>query len=280
MSYKKKTDEFQSNDHSTKEESTSSSPVETSLHDFDFRLICEYFTSLQRQGPGSIEVTLQALSFVDKLTNTSRIADLGCGTGGQTMNLAQNAPGQITGLDLFPDFIRLFNRDAERLGLSDRVKGLVGSMDKLPFEPEELDLIWSEGAIYNIGFEKGLNQWKQYLKKGGYIAVSEATWFTDERPAEINNFWMAHYPEIDTLPNKIIQMQKAGYLPVATFILPEVCWIEHFYALQPQAQAMFLHKYAGNKTVEKFIAGQRYERELYDKYKEFYGYAFYIGKKI
>ena len=29
-------------------------------------------------------------------------------------------------------------------------------MDALPFENEELDLIWSEGAIYNIGFEKGV----------------------------------------------------------------------------------------------------------------------------
>jgi ubiquinone/menaquinone biosynthesis C-methylase UbiE len=70
------------------------------------------------------------------------------------------------------------------------VKGIVGSMDNLPFQSEELDLIWSEGAIYNIGFERGLNEWRRYLKPGGYIAVSESSWFTDERPAEINDFWV------------------------------------------------------------------------------------------
>lgn len=80
------------------------------------------------------------------------------------MTLAQRAPGQVTGLDLFPDFIRIFNRNARALGLSDRVKGIVGSMDDLPFGKESLDLIWSEGAIYNIGFERGLKEWRDYLK--------------------------------------------------------------------------------------------------------------------
>ena len=96
------------------------------IHEFDFNLICEYFSNVERQGPGSPEVTVRALGFIDGLTPQSRIADLGCGTGGQTMTLAQRAPGQVTGLDLFPDFIRIFNRNARALGLSDRVKGIVG----------------------------------------------------------------------------------------------------------------------------------------------------------
>ena len=244
-------------------------------------LICEYFSSVERQGPGSSEITIKALSFIDNLTDDSRIADLGCGTGGQTMILAQNAPGQITGLDLFPDFINLFNRNAQRLDLQDRVKGIIGSMtEELPFGREALDLIWSEGAIYNIGFERGLNEWRKYLKTGGYIAASEATWFTDERPDEITDFWMLHYPGIDTIPNKVAQMQKAGYIPVATFIVPEYCWTEHFFAPAAKAQKAFLDKYPGNKTVEELIAGQRHEEQLYNKYKAFYGYVFYIGKKI
>lgn len=113
---------------------------------------------MERQGPGSPEVTTRALSFIDNLTDKSLIADIGCGTGGQTMVLAQHAPGSITGIDLFPGFVDIFNRDAGRLGLQDRVKGIVGSMDNLPFREEELDLIWSEGAIYNIGFEREIGR--------------------------------------------------------------------------------------------------------------------------
>ena len=251
-----------------------------SIHEFNFNLICEYYSGLERQGPGSPEVTIKALSFIDNLTNESRIADIGCGTGGQTMVLAQHAPGQITGIDLFPAFIDLFNFNAGKLNFQDRIKGVVGSMEKLPFQNEELDLIWSEGAIYNIGFDRGLNEWHKLIKTGGYVAVSEASWFTKERPAEIDEFWQDAYPEIDTIPNKVIQMQKAGYIPVATFILPEKCWTEHFYAPQVSAQEAFLKKYAGNKTVEEFIASERHETQLYYKYREYYGYVFYIGKKI
>lgn len=251
------------------------------ISEFDLNLICEYFSQMERQGPGSPEITLKALNFIDNLTKESRIADIGCGTGGQTMVLAQNAPGQVTGLDLFPDFIRIFNDNAESLGLQNRVKGIVGSMEEeLPFEAASLDLIWSEGAIYNIGFERGLTEWKQYLKKGGYIAVSEASWFTDERPDAINDFWMKAEPGIDTIPNKVAQMQKAGYIPVSTFILPENCWIEHYFAPQAEARAKLLEKYANNEAVEKFLAFGRHEEELYHRYKEFYGYVFYIGKKI
>lgn len=251
-----------------------------SIHEFDFKLICEYFSSIERQGPGSTEVTVKALSFIENLTDKSKIADIGCGTGGQTIVIANHSLGQITGIDLFPDFIDTFNANANKLDLQNRVNGIVGSMDNLPFQNEELDLIWSEGAIYNIGFERGINEWHKFIKKGGFIAVSEASWFTEERPEEIDKFWKDAYPEIDTISNKVAQMQKAGYIPVSTFVLPENCWIEHFYIPQVSAQKEFLKKYAGNQTAEELVKNQRHEAELYYKYKDFYGYVFYIGKKI
>jgi len=246
---------------------------------FDVNLICDFFLNTERQGPGSPEVTLKALSFIDNLTDKSLIADLGCGTGSQTMILAQHAPGKITGIDFFPGFIERFNKNAEKLNLQNRVKGIVGSMDDLSFEKDSLDLIWSEGAIYNIGFERGLKEWRNYLKPGGYLAVSESVWFTDQRPAEIHDFWMSAYTEIDTVPNKVAQIQKAGYIPVATFILPENCWIEHYFTPQAKAEEIFRRKHAGSRIVEELITSNHREAELYSKYKAYYGYAFFICKK-
>lgn len=250
------------------------------IHEFDLSIIIDYFSSIERQGPGSPEITIKALSFIDGLTETSKIADIGCGTGGQTRVLAQNTKGQITGIDFCTDFVRLFNQNALNQNLQDRVKGVVGNMENLPFQEEELDLIWSEGSIYNIGFERGLNEWRKFLKQGGYIAVTENTWFTEERPGEIQDFWQKAYPEIDTIPNKVAQMQKAGFIPVATFVVPETCWTDYYHFQNPKMQESFLEKYKGNKTAEEFVAYQRYEAELFDKYKAYYGYVFYIGKRI
>jgi len=251
-----------------------------SIHEFNFDLICEYFSAIERQGPGSPEMTLKALGFIDNLNAGSRIADLGCGTGGQTMTLAQNTSGSITGIDLFPAFIDPFNANARSLGLDDRVKGIAGSMDDIPFEEGELDLIWSEGAIYNIGFEKGLRYWHKFLKPGGFVAVTEASWFTEERPEEIETFWHDAYPAIDTIPRKLDVLQKAGYIPVACFILPENCWTEHYYKPQAKAREVFLEKHRGNTMAEELVENERREAVLYDRYREYYGYVFYIGRKI
>ena len=250
------------------------------IHDFDFDLITEYYSNFKRQGPGSSEMTIKALDFIDNLSQKSKIVDIGCGTGGQTMILGENTIGDIRGIDISPEFINIFNNNAKKQNLQDRVKGIVGSMDNLPFEMEEFDLIWSEGAIYNIGFERGLKEWSKYLKKGGFIAVTEASWFTDRRPQEIEKFWEDVYPGITTISNCVSTLEKTGYVPVSIFVLPEYCWTDNFFTPQVSVQEDFLKKYNGNETIEKYVEMERHEAKMYQKYKEFYGYVFYIGKKI
>jgi len=253
---------------------------EITIHEIDFALINEFFTELERQGPGSAEETVRALSFIGNISNKTKIADLGCGTGFQTMVLAQNTEATITALDLFAGSIDKLNAKAERHGLQDRVKGIVGSMDDMQFGDEEFDIIWSEGAIGNIGFEKGLAHWKRFLKKDGYVAVTYESWFTDDRPAEIEKWWTEAVPEISTIAHNISIMQKTGYIPVAAFVLPETCWTDNYFIPQKARQEEFLKKHPGNKTAENMVEFLRREAELYSKYKQFYGYVFYIAQKI
>ena len=140
-------------------------------------LLLEAHVGLERQGPGSRETVERALSFLGDLSRFESIADLGCGTGGQTLVLAEYLSGNIVGLDMFPEFVRELDKKALRRGLSERLKGVVGKMEELPFEKNSLDLIWSEGAIDNIGFEKGL------------IAVTCPSWLTSVHPEEAEKFW-------------------------------------------------------------------------------------------
>ncbi len=249
------------------------------VHDFEYSLICEYFSYMDRQGPGSSAVTKLAMQFVPGIESFSEIADIGCGTGGQTLTLAQGTTGKITAIDLYPTFIEMLNERMASHGFDSRVKGEVCSMEQLPFEASSLDLIWCEGAIYNLGFERGLREWHPFLKTGGYIAISESSWFSDVRPQEIHDFWMNAYTEIDTIPNQISTVYRAGYLPVGFFTFPESCWIDEYFELKKHAEAGMLAKYADDKIVHDLIVSERFEETLYRKYKAYYGYSFFIAQK-
>ena len=233
-------------------------------------MLIETHIGLERQGPGSPEMTSKALGFLDDQSQIFRTVDMGCGTGGQTMVLAQNIPGDIIGVDLCPGFIDVFNDNAKKLKLEERVKGIVASMDDLSFQKEGFDLVWSEGAIDNIGFEKGVAYWNRFLKTNGYIAVTCATWLTDERPNEIELFWANAGCRLDTIEKNISIIKRAGYSFVAAFVLPEICWTENYFAPREEPERVFLRKHAGNKAIESFIDNESHKVELYSKYKQHY----------
>ena len=249
------------------------------IYEFDLDIIHDYFSNTERQGPGSPEITLKALSFIDGLTEKSKIADIGCGTGGQTMVLAQNTASEIIGVELCSDYVKQFNQNTQNQNLQDRVKGVVGNMKNLPFQEEELDLIWSEGAIYNIGFENGLIKWKNYLKVGGYLAVSEITWITQSRPKEIEDIWKKEYSEVDIASNKIKQLEKNGYTLIGYFYLSQDSWIENYYKPMEARFETFLKRNNNSELARKVVEDNKAEIDLYQKYKDYYSYGFYIARK-
>jgi ubiquinone/menaquinone biosynthesis C-methylase UbiE len=133
----------------------------------EIELIIDFHKNSERQGPGSEKDTLRALGLLSLPNDQNlKVADIGCGSGGQTISLAKNLNGQIIAVDLFPGFLNELKIKSQKLGLTDKIVTLEKSMHDLPFYKDEFDLIWSEGAIYNMGFENGLEKWKDYLKVG------------------------------------------------------------------------------------------------------------------
>ena len=243
-------------------------------------LLLEAHIGLDRQGPGSPESTKKALGFLGALEKFEQIADLGCGTGGQTLLLAENLPGTVTGLDLFPDFIDQLSKRAKNRGLGDRVKGVVGNMESLPFPRNSFDLIWSEGAIDNIGFEKGLRHWHDFLRQDGYLAVSCPSWLTKEHPAVVEQFWSDAGSHLDPVEKNIEIMQDSGYKFIAAFALPENCWTENYFSPREAAIQKLADKYPRSETMQEYAQINRREVELFLQYKQHYGYVFYIGQAI
>ncbi|MEO1258692.1 MAG: class I SAM-dependent methyltransferase [Bacteroidota bacterium] len=246
----------------------------------EIELIIDLHKNSERQGPGSREETLKALNFMD-LPNSRelKVADIGCGSGGQTLILAQQINGQITAVDLFPDFLSELNLRSKKSGLGRKIKTLHKSMNELPFHRDEFDIIWSEGAIYNIGFESGVRHWKDYLKTGGYLAVSDLTWITDDRPKEIEEFWTKEYPGVDTASNKIMILEKNGFTLAGYFYLNQDSWIENYYKPMESRFESFLIRNNNSALARKVMEEHRAEIDLYLKFKEYFSYGFYIARK-
>lgn len=246
----------------------------------ELELIIDLHKNSERQGPGSENDTLRALDLLSLPPDQIlKVADIGCGSGGQTISLAKNLNGQITAVDLFPEFLNELDEKSQNLGLTDRIVTLEKSMDDLPFKEGEFDLIWSEGAIYNIGFENGIKKWKDYLKIGGYLAVSEITWITQARPKEIEAFWKAEYQEVDTASNKIQQLENNGYSLVGYFYLSQDSWIEHYYKPMQARFDDFLKRNNNSKLARKVVEDNQAEIDLYEKFKDYYSYGFYMARK-
>ena len=245
----------------------------------DFALLIDFHRFNERQGPGSTKVTEKALGLTG-LGNRQdlKIADIGCGTGGQTLTLARKLDGHITAVDLFPEFLEELRLRAAKAGLEEKIKPLQASMDDLPQGKEEFDLIWSEGAIYLMGFEAGISYWKQFLKPGGILAVSDITWITSARPAELEEFWQSECPGIKETESKLDDLVLAGFTPLGHFILPEECWIDQYYLPLKQSYAAFLERQNNSPAARELVEEDRREYEMYLKYKAYYSYGFYVAR--
>lgn len=244
--------------------------------DMDFFL--KLYGDLPKQGPGSDASTLKALRAIPGHQDLETILDVGCGTGRHTMLLARNTPARITALEYIDQQIETLRRNVESAGLSDRIEIVKGSMDDLSFASSKYDLIWSESSIYNIGFERGLRCWKDYLKDGGSIAVSEAVWLVDDPEKEILDYWREQYPGIGTVDSKLRTIKDCGYETIDHFTLPKSDWLDDFYDILSPRLTEYDSKEVSAGALE-ILAESKLEIEMFERYSDQYGYAFFIMRK-
>lgn len=246
----------------------------------DLQLLMDLHKDGPRQGPGGdletcLAVTLSGL----RGTANLKIADIGCGTGASTLVLTRELDARVTAVDLHPEFLARLEHVARHAGVADRITTLSASMEALPFAEAAYDAIWSEGAIYNMGFAAGIAAWRKYLKPGGILAVSELTWLTSQRPEELQTHWQREYPEVDTASGKMAVLERLGFSPIGYFPLPEHCWLDNFYRPLQQRFSDFLNRHEASEAARLLVAAEENEISLYERYRSFVSYGYYIARK-
>lgn len=242
------------------------------------KLFFEIHSGNPREGPGSRESTERAFSAIPDLPDHPVILDIGFGPGAQTMDLVGISGGTIIALDFYPQYLHGMLREAERRHLLDRILAVRGDMNALPFEPNTFDLIWSEGAIYIMGFENGLRAWKRYLKPAGCIAVTDIAWLKENPPENVRSFFAEEVPGMTGIPERLAAIDRSGYRLLDHFILPEDAWWNYYTPIEKKLGIM-TEKYKDHPELRQVIEMEKTEISMYREYSDCYGYVFYIMQK-
>jgi len=237
------------------------------------------FSGLPRCGPGSDASTRRAFSLLPPLPRNPKVLDVGCGPGMQTLEVARLCGGgTVTAVDNHAPYLEELRRRADEAGLSEKIETVRADMAALPFPEESFDLVWSEGALYIMGFEKALSEMRRFLKPGGCLAASELTWLTASPSAGARAFIETEYPAAKDIAANRALFEKAGYEILGHFTLPIEDWWTHYYEPLSLRLDRFEREHAGVEEARALFAAVRREIAVFRSDPESYGYVFFVAR--
>ena len=239
----------------------------------------EVYEALPRQGPGNRDCAVKALRLCGGLPHSPVVLDLGCGVGGQTLHLADLTSGSIAAIDTHAPSIERLKETLAARGLLRRVQAQVGDMAHPEQPAESFDLIWSEGALYNIGIGNALRVCHGLLRPGGYLAFTDAIWRKENPPPEVKASFDLDYPTMGWLDDVVAAIQDCGLELVGHFTLPDEAWWDDFYTPMEARIAELRGKYANDAEASAILDQLAREPEMHRRYSDFYAYEFFVARR-
>lgn len=234
------------------------------------------FGGMEKLGPGSDADTLKVLGMLPKTVHNV-VVDAGCGTGRQTLALAHQLRTPVYAVDSHAPFLASLEKRAAKAGIGHLVQTLCMDMADIPNRFQEIDLLWSEGAAYNIGFPHALRTWRSAVRPGGFAVVSELSWLQDDVPDEVAQFFQTEYPDMRSVSANRSVAQEAGYRVIGTHTLPRTAWVEGYYdILKPRAEGLLNHC---DSAIRDFAAEMLEEIRIFDCAEDSYCYVFFMLQK-
>jgi ubiquinone/menaquinone biosynthesis C-methylase UbiE len=186
------------------------------------------------------------------------ILDIGCGTGVPTLELARLCDGDIIGVDIDQQSLDRLTAKIAQAGLTDRVKTLHCSMENMKFPDEQFDIIWAEGVIAHIGFQKGLIAWCRFIKPNGFLVVHD---------------------NIDNLTEKRTYIAQCGYRLIDSFIVPKDVWWNEYYCILEKQIKKLRKKYHTNLEAHALLDKEQHGVNEFKSNPAYHGSVFFIMQK-
>jgi SAM-dependent methyltransferase len=239
----------------------------------------ELYESLPRQGPGNRACAARALAFCRDLPPTPAVLDLGCGVGGQTLHLAELTSGPIVAVDSHAPSIERLRATVAVRGLADRIRPMVGDMAKPGLPPASVDLVWSEGALYNIGIENALRVCRGCCALA--VTSPSPTRYgagRTRRPRSKRASTWTTRPWAE-LPDVLATIDKSGFSLIGHFTLPDEAWWDDFYTPMKIRIEELRGKYADDDEALAVLDQLAQEPEMHQRYSDCYAYEFFVLRR-
>jgi SAM-dependent methyltransferase len=237
-----------------------------------------------RQGPGDSDFSRHILSHLPTLPLQPRIADLGCGSGAGALLLAQHYQSTVVAVDSAAVFIDELTARTKQLGLDRLIVPIQGDMAQLDRSVGVFDLLWSEGAIYHLGFEQGLKLWRPLLTDSGIAVISELSWFIDRPPEAAIAYWQNAYPMMGTEAENIVRANRSGFSVLSTHRLPsQAWWVNYYEPLRERMQQIEITpitRWRSLSARQSVIDETEAEMRMFERFSDSYGYTFYILQAV
>ncbi len=202
-------------------------------------------------GPDEIKRIVEGVDFSGK-----RVLDLGCGTGGISLFLAETfSSDEIVGFDVDKSLTDRAEADAKERGLAGRTAFVFAQPGPLPFGDGSFDIVFSKDAMIHIADKEPLMaEIFRVLKPGGLIAACDWMSGTDGPHSDE----LKHYVELEDLG---FGMASAGRYEQAlsaagftdTRMTDRNAWYKGIVAQECQALAGPLYDDLVVKTSKEFV---------------------------
>lgn len=232
------------------------------------------FGGMEKLGPGDNAHTLHVLRLLPR-QDFQVIVDAGCGSGRQTLALARALGTPVHAVDSYQPFLDALAQRAEAQQVRHLVQTHCMDMKDIPGAFPSIDLLWCEGAAYNIGFANALSLWAPAIVPAGFAVVSELSWLEQEAaPVAVRDFFRSGYPDMRSVQQNAELVKQAGFKLLGTHTLPRETWVEGYYdILAPRAKALLDHT---APSVREFAAETIKEIEAFEQSEGSYGYVFFL----
>jgi len=235
-------------------------------------------SGLERLGPGDADFSDYIIKQLPELPPNPRITDIGCGAGAGALILARKYHSKVKAVDFSKEFLYQMMSQAKQEGLGDLIQPIECDMGNLDWDLKSIDLLWSEGAAYNITFEGALNAWRPLIAANGIAVISEMNYFSNDVQESVVHYMKNAYPGIKTESKNIDLINSSGFDVLAVHRLPSKAWWDNYY--DPLCVNIAALKDTGNMVMQAVITETEEEMKFFREHHEDYGYTFYIMRAV